>query len=277
VRYLEFYHHCARPTLSTNFDNEFGSRITLQMVHSEPSVRQALIAIGCLCKTEPGDMKHARSKYIADTERRVVLTHYNKSVRCLVDRISEVTYSPEVALVACLLFICIEFIQGNYHTGFTHLRNDFKIITDRQQHLCHSSPSSSISDSSSSTLGFHSTTLIEEKLVPIFTRGTASALLYGMPVRNFLKVPFPDPLNFTRQPFGTIVEAQQTCHELWDACVAWMGNMGRSFLTKGLATIETSQEQSNLLACHDTWYQQLKAFEEHSVLSAEDQIAGECP
>jgi hypothetical protein len=243
------------------------------MAHSEPAVRHALVAIGYLCKTESGDMKHARSKYIADTGRRVVLTHYNKSVRCLVDRISEATYSPEVALVTCLLFVCIEFIQGNYHTGFTHLGNGFKIISDRQQKLCQSSPSSSVSGSSLSILNFRPTTLIEETLVPIFTRGIANALLYGMPVRNYIDVPFPDPLRFARQPFATIFEAQQTCHELRNACVAWMGNMGRSLLTKGVTTTESLQEQSNLLVCHHSWYQLLKAFEEHNVLSSEEQIA----
>jgi hypothetical protein len=272
VRYLEFYHHCARPTLSSHFDQDFWSRIALQMAYSEPAVRHALVAIGYLCKTEPGDMKHARSKYIADIERRVVLTHYNKSVRCLVERINEATYSPEVALVTCLLFVCIEFIQGNYHTGFTHMGNGFKIITDRKQKSRQSSPSSSTSSSPQLASSNCPTDLIEDKLVPIFTRGIASALLYGFQVRDYFDVPSPNRAKFSQQPFATLFEAQQTCHELRNACVAHLGSIGRSWLGKGKPTIESYQEQDSLLACHHIWYQRLKDFEEQSRLSAEEQV-----
>jgi hypothetical protein len=273
VRYLEFYHHCARPALSTHFDKDFWSRIVLLMAHTEPAVRHALVAIGYLCQTEPGDLKHARSKYIADTERRVVLTHYNKSVRCLVDRINETTYSPEVALVTCLLFVCIEFIQGNYHTGFTHMGNGFKIITDRQQKSRQSSPSSSTSSSCQSVSSIGPTTLIEDKIVPIFTRGIASALLYGFRVQDYFEVPSPKPAIFLQQPFATLFEAQQACHELQNASVAHLGSMGRGWLGKEKPTIESCREQNSLLACHRIWYQRLKDFEEENRLSAEEEIA----
>ena len=48
ARFLEFYYHCARPALSTSFDKEFWSRIAIQMAHSEPAVRHALVALGSL-------------------------------------------------------------------------------------------------------------------------------------------------------------------------------------------------------------------------------------
>ncbi|KAL1797969.1 hypothetical protein ACET3X_004575 [Alternaria dauci] len=38
ARFLEFYYHCARPALSTSFDKEFWSRISIQMAHSEPAM-----------------------------------------------------------------------------------------------------------------------------------------------------------------------------------------------------------------------------------------------
>jgi hypothetical protein len=242
------------------------------MAYSELAVRHALVAIGYLCKTEPGDMKHARSKYIANSERRVVLTHYNKSIKCLVERIREQTYSPEVALVTCLLFVCIEFIQGNYHTGFTHLGNGFKIISGRQQSLRQSSPSSAISSHSRSSSTIHPDTLIEGTLVPIFTRGVASALLYGFRVRDYFEVPSPDPTSFIRQPFLNIFEAQQACHELRNACVAHLGAIGRSYLGKGKATTEALQEQGDLLACHHIWYRRMKDFEKSNRLEAEERV-----
>ena len=133
VRYLEFYHRCARPALASNFDDEFWSRIALQMAHCEPAVRHALIALGSLCETEPGGIKHARARFATGGEYKIVLTHYNKSVRALIQRMAEPTYTPEVGLVTCLLFVCIEFLRGNYHTAFTHMRNGLSIISERQQ------------------------------------------------------------------------------------------------------------------------------------------------
>jgi hypothetical protein len=118
IHYLEFYHHCVRQRLSSAFDNKFWSRITLQMAHSEPSVRHALIALGYLHSTETGSMRHARSRFAGHHESKTLLYHYNKSVRSLVDRINETAYSPEIGLVTCLLFVCMEYLRGNYHTAF---------------------------------------------------------------------------------------------------------------------------------------------------------------
>ncbi|KAF2128923.1 hypothetical protein P153DRAFT_28521 [Dothidotthia symphoricarpi CBS 119687] len=260
VRYLEFYHHCARPALSTSFDREFWSRIAFQMAHAEPAVRHALTALGYLCQTEPGSLKHARSRLIADNERKVLLLHYNKSIGCLVERMAEASYSSEIGLVTCLLFICIEFLQGNYHTGFTHMRNGLKLISERRQKPQHDSP-------------LRTTTLIEDKLVPIFIRGVTSALLYGVEAEEDLDIPLPTPSFLLPQPFTSLFEAQETCYELRNASVLHLRIVGRKLLENTQLSVQDLQNQSNLLACHHSWLQNFDLFEQNNKLSKEERVA----
>jgi hypothetical protein len=186
VRYLEFYHHCARPALSNSFDSDFWGRITLQMAHAEPAVRHALIALGYLLETEDGSMKHARSKFAGHHESRTLLHHYNKSVTSLVNRMTEATYSPEVALVTCVLFVCIDFLRGNYITAFQHLTNGLKIVSEHHKRVRSDSVMSQSQTSGSplTTSLVRPTSMIEEELRPIFIRAMSSAMMYGVEVRT---------------------------------------------------------------------------------------------
>jgi hypothetical protein len=122
IQYLEFYHHCAVPTISTPFDKDFWARTPLQIAQSEQCVRHALIALSYLNKYEPGTLKHARSSLLAPAKQDTLLTYYNKSVKLLVQRMSEPSYTHEVGLVCCLLFVCIESLRGNYDTAMAHYR-----------------------------------------------------------------------------------------------------------------------------------------------------------
>jgi hypothetical protein len=133
VHYLELYHHCAGPLLSDRFGHELLSRITLQMAHAEPAVRHALIAVAYLNRQQTGSLEHAAcANFTDDDKNKTLLVHYNKSLRLLVIPAMESSYSSEVGLVTCLLFVCIEFLRADNHTAFTHLRNGLKITTDIQ-------------------------------------------------------------------------------------------------------------------------------------------------
>lgn len=126
--YLDFYYHCAVRTLSNRFDNGFWSRTALQMAHSEPSIHHALIALGYLVKTEPGNLKHAHSRLHHPDK---ALYHYHgKAVTLLAKRMTEQSFTVEVGLVACLIFVCIEFMRGNFRTAFTHLHSGLKIVSE---------------------------------------------------------------------------------------------------------------------------------------------------
>lgn len=309
VRYLELYYRCSRHSLSTHFDNDFWSKIVLQMAHSESAVRHALIALGSLCQSEPGSMKHARAKFAVDDNYRFVLLHYNKAVRALVQSMSDTTHSPEVALVTCLLFVCMEFLRGNYHTAFTHMKNGLGIITQRRKShatgatkpLSHESVTHGATPITRSSFAdpmpedylkrdyiaapypvtFHefprlaanSTTIMENTLVPIFIRGISSALIYGVNTRDSLDVPSPVPSLLDQDSFTDLKEAQQACYELRNSSILYLRTMGQKSLHRQPPINEDCQHRDRLLDFHQAWFEKVQALERVTVFPEEEKIA----
>lgn len=270
IRYLEFYYHCAGPILSSKFD-DFWSQTALQMAQSEPAVCHALVALGHLQKTEPGSLKHARAGFAAGSQHGTHLSHYNKAVKCLVDRMAEPSYPPEIALVTCLLFVCIEFLKGNTITSFMHLNNGLKIISERFNGSFGPSttpqPLSTIRRSTSS-----STTMIEDHLLPLFIRATTSALICGVPVEKIIEIPYPRQMSLLERPFRAISEAQVYTHELRNPTLLFARTMAQKLILREPITTEDIQHQTLLLECHHAWLRAVRIFESGRPLSKEDDV-----
>lgn len=98
------------------------------MARSEASIYHALVTLGYLAKTEPGTLKHAHARL--KQQDPVLTLHYSRAVSSLVKRMAEQSCAIEVGLVACLLFVCIEFMRGNFMTAFTHLHSGLKILSE---------------------------------------------------------------------------------------------------------------------------------------------------
>ncbi|KAF2464470.1 uncharacterized protein BDR25DRAFT_242370 [Lindgomyces ingoldianus] len=273
VLYLEFYHHCAAPTLASNFDHEFWSRIVLQMAQSESAVRHAVIALGYLVKTEPGNLKHARSVSASDS-RKTLLLHYNKAVRCLVHRMAESSYPIEVGLVTCLLFICIEFLRGDYYTAFTHLHSGLKIIAEWWQRPQNASQSSLPSLPSSIAIAktVAGPSIISGKLIPMFIRAIATGLLFGAPFEPLLKRFCTRPQILQGRPFTSVLEAQSAIYGLRNATVILVSVVTRKVISGTKPTTKDLQYHAYLLSCHDSWFRALRILEREGKLSREDSV-----
>ncbi|KAJ4362442.1 hypothetical protein N0V83_010535 [Neocucurbitaria cava] len=247
------------------------------MAHSEPAVRHALIALGYLYQTESGSMKHARSRFAAYNNPKILLAHYNKSVRCLVDRIAEPSCPQEITLVTCILFVCIEFMRGNYLTGFEHLTNGLRIISQRQQkqRRLYASPFAATVNSSERfpNESTDTTTMIEEKLVPIFIRGIASALMYGVAAEKVFNIPWPTQTGLKQRPFTTFLDAQKACHELQNASIITIRTMATKFFKQEPIIDEDIRRRDELLDCHRSWYRNLEHLEQAVELPRDEQIA----
>ncbi|KAF2467367.1 uncharacterized protein BDR25DRAFT_305745 [Lindgomyces ingoldianus] len=267
---LEFYHYCAGPTLASRFDNEFWSRISLQMAYTEPAVRHALVALGYLSRQETGSLKHARLGFTNGDKRKLFLLHYNKSVRHLVHRIAEPSYSPEIGLVTCVLFVCIEFLRADYHTAFTHMRNGLKIISELRQTRQTDSPIQTPEGIQSGSTT--PTDMIEEKLVPMFIRGMASALLYGVSVEDDFAVPCPLPQSFQERRFTSIREAQSSYHEIRNAAIVFTRQMAIKLIQLIPVTVEDFLRRYGILECHRAWYEAFQELECSQILSLEDKV-----
>ncbi|KAH6642151.1 hypothetical protein C7974DRAFT_384930 [Boeremia exigua] len=266
IRYLEFYHQCAVPSLSGRFDRDFWSKTSLQMAHAEPAVRHAVIALGYLNQTESGSLKHARSKFQVVNGNNVFLHHYNQAVRKLVSRMAEPSYSPEIGLVTCLLFVCIEFLRGNYCTGFTHMTNGLSLIREWQQQRRVDSP---LEDS---TYTEGPVGLIEDILLPMFQRGVATAQLFGVATEEHLDVPYPNPDRFIRLPFS-LQEAERSSRELRNATVMFLRQTAMRKMQKMAFDEERQEKQARLIECHRIWFERVQVAEDSQVWSEDDLVS----
>jgi hypothetical protein len=276
VRYLEFYHRYARPMLSSNFDNNFWSRTTLQMAFSEPAVRHALIALGYLHSTESGTMRHARSRFTSGHESKTLLYHYNKSIRGLVERMEESDYTPEIGLVTCLLFVCMEFLRGNYHTAFTHLRNGLGIISEHQKPRRHDSITSSPSstDLTPTTTISRTSTLIEDELKPIFVRAMTCGMLYGAKLDEATYVSEPDLQHYQSLHFNNIREIQLSAYELRNQCIVRIHAIGQARVRHQVKifSAEDVDKQQLVLACQRAWLAALEHYRNTHKLTEADEL-----
>lgn len=119
--------------LSGYFDTRFWNSQVLQVGHSEPSIRHGMIALSSLFEAFQLDGSGSASKGDADACRRYALQQYNKAVNHLLNRLSsEGDQSMEITLMSCILFICLELLQGRYEAAMTHLQNGLTIFSNWQ-------------------------------------------------------------------------------------------------------------------------------------------------
>ncbi len=116
-RAIHFFRAEAAPVLSGSLDTSFWGRLVLQVSHSEPAVRLALMAVGSL-------FEHTQLKApaLGTTKANIQVSGrryafgiqcYNKAISALMTRIEQPDTAEEVALLTCLLFVCVEFLKGN--------------------------------------------------------------------------------------------------------------------------------------------------------------------
>ncbi|ORY12287.1 hypothetical protein BCR34DRAFT_301712 [Clohesyomyces aquaticus] len=274
--YLEFYHHYVGCKLSTGFGKDFWSRTALQMARSEASVRYALVALSYLYKTEfleRGSLKHARSGLSRNTQPDALLFHYNKAIGCLVDRMAEASYSPEVGLVTCLLFICIEFMRGDHRTSFSHLRSGLKLISEWHSKRLNTSSDQSTTLKFSLTISNDtrgSNSMIADHLLPVFIQTIPSALLYGVRMEDIFEIPIPRVYTYQVNPFATFLEAQASFHELEIPTIQFLTAMATKLSLRYPITAHDLHCQSQLFQCLQAWFQSLQILENKRMESQEN-------
>ena len=237
------------------------------MAQSEPSIRHALIALGCLNKQETGSLKHARRGLQAINGNKMLLYHYNLAIRRLIERMAQSSYSTEAGLVTCILFVCIEFLRANYHTGFCHMSSGLRLLCEWQQKRRVDSP---LGDTACASRPPGD--LIEGTLLPMFLRGATSAQLYGVATEDHLGIPFPDPSTFIRLPFN-LKEAERSCCELRNASVLLLRRIAMRRSLKHDLVADDYERHAQLNECHRIWFETERQTEETAQWPEDDRVA----
>lgn len=144
LRALEFFHVRTAPGLSSYFDADFWTRLVFQISSAEPSIRHAMVAVGALhLQREKGtvtlsmDEKALQHDPLATSmpvrkltqvhENPFALVQYNKAIAHLAKRLQDPTAATEITLLACILFVCIEFLRGEAELAINHFKGGMSI------------------------------------------------------------------------------------------------------------------------------------------------------
>ena len=108
------------------FESLFWDRHVLQASFSAPAIRHAMLALSSV--HEKLGLRDVNATEIKTCER-FALYHYNQAVSFLLKE----SFSGEqpdfsIILSSCLLFISLEFLQGNYKSALIHFRSGLKIL-----------------------------------------------------------------------------------------------------------------------------------------------------
>ena len=143
LRALDFFRTRTAPGLSSYFDAEFWTRLVLQMSHAEPAIKHAMVAVGTLHEKREDSVQTVpkiRSVVMTDpmaisvpvTKARddsdpFALAQYNKAIQHLSKRLNDPDTSSEIALLACILFVCVEFLRGDVEPAMRHFQSGMAI------------------------------------------------------------------------------------------------------------------------------------------------------
>ncbi|KAI9654626.1 MAG: hypothetical protein M1821_005833 [Bathelium mastoideum] len=117
------------PILSGYFDGLFWNRLLLQLGQNEPAIKHAMMAVSSMY--ERFESSAANDPLFPVQEDRFALTSYNKAIKSLSQRLSDDGQSVHVPLVACILFICLEFLRRDIDAAMTHMHSGFAILRAR--------------------------------------------------------------------------------------------------------------------------------------------------
>ncbi|KAL4813506.1 hypothetical protein BDW67DRAFT_106117 [Aspergillus spinulosporus] len=148
-RAFAYYSQHAAPILG-GLDAEFWSTIVPCLCHSEPAVWDAIISISSLFESyKPSNPVH---KY------RDALGWYARSVSAVRQQIERGAADVFVGLISCVLFICIEALQGGTQEALRLYSQGMQLVLALREQIA--------SGIVPATKG----SLLEETIVPIFAR-----------------------------------------------------------------------------------------------------------
>lgn len=130
--YLDWFRHRTVTKIPGLFESTFWDRVVLQVSASEPAVLHASLALAAAHRNfRNQDICHGELQWQDDEV--FVLRHYNKAIaqaRTLL--YTGDTPSTRVALILCLLFVCVEYMRGHYSVGSAHLSGGLRLLEYRK-------------------------------------------------------------------------------------------------------------------------------------------------
>jgi hypothetical protein len=135
-RYFEWFRCRTAKKLPGAFVLDFWATL-LQASWTEPAVLHAVLTLSSVHKRGVHDEDNSRQSpvehKIPDAQEHFMLQHYTKAIRHLQPHFStKDRTSVRVALIACLVFVCLEYLRGRFKTAQTHLWSGLSVLKELQ-------------------------------------------------------------------------------------------------------------------------------------------------
>ncbi|KAL3483492.1 hypothetical protein BJX62DRAFT_220236, partial [Aspergillus germanicus] len=169
-----YFQHAA--SFVGGLDADFWSSVVPQVCRIEPAVWDAIIALSAMFENREDDSNSSSYSSSSLTEnRRDALAWYSRSVSAVRLRIERGFGDVFIGLISCVLFICIEALQGSTEEAIRLYAQGVQLIAAlRAQIAAGAIPASKAS-------------LLEDTIVPIFVRLAIMALtVSGISVENLM-------------------------------------------------------------------------------------------
>ncbi|OJJ66840.1 hypothetical protein ASPBRDRAFT_59282 [Aspergillus brasiliensis CBS 101740] len=130
-RCLALFQTYTMPMLTGLCDSELWQRLVLQMSQTELAVGHAVAALGAFHETTTGSVTGTEVVRGDDNYRLFALEQYGRAIAVLRRRLASGSGDPQLritALVCCVIFVVIEFLQDNYGNALVHLNNGMYIL-----------------------------------------------------------------------------------------------------------------------------------------------------
>lgn len=208
-RAFGYYFQHAAQYLSGGMDIDFWTGVVPQICRTEPAVWDAIIAISALFEY-PEQSSHftflgsdLKRDHALNQTQKEALTWYSRSISGIHSQIERGSADPYIALVSCVLFICVETLQGRMEEALRLLQQGFSLIQDLRIKASHGTVSATKS------------ALLENTIVPLFLRLNTNALnISGTPVSNLFS--FSEDTEYV---FTSLASARQGITTLAAECM----------------------------------------------------------
>jgi hypothetical protein len=100
---INLFNQRTAPRIGGFYDHTFWSRIVVQLAHAEPAIRNAMHAV----TRQYEQVELMEGDYVAEMDQ-VAFQSYSKAIQHVINDRSSTDSRAYVALIVCLLFICLE-------------------------------------------------------------------------------------------------------------------------------------------------------------------------
>jgi hypothetical protein len=180
-RAFAYYFEFAASSVGGGLDLDFWRTVVPQVCRHEPAVWDAIIAISALFETSKQGLdafspQRKKEPAALSQNHQDALGWYSRSVSAVRQRIERGSVDIFVGLISCVLFICIEAIQGNAEGALQLYSQGVQLILTMRPQIA------------SGAIPANKAALLEETIIPIFVRLGAIALaIAGTPVTALLR------------------------------------------------------------------------------------------